>query len=101
MRNNEASQNKYTRGVILRRLVNGTDYKAFAQQIMNPLVENAMIKEEDISKHFAYLHEAGYIEILGKKETPSTAYENDALIKLTRKGVDLVEGTIEDAGVDV
>lgn len=29
------------------------------------------------------------------------AYRKDSIIKLTRKGVDLVEGTINDPGIDV
>ena len=29
------------------------------------------------------------------------AYRKDAVIRLTRKGVDLLENTIEDPGVDV
>ena len=29
------------------------------------------------------------------------AYRKDAVVKLTRKGVDLLESTIEDPGVDV
>lgn len=48
-----------------------------------------------------YLQGAGYIEFTAEKVTAYTAYANDAVIKLTKAGVDLAEGTIEDAGVDI
>ena len=32
---------------------------------------------------------------------PTLDFANDAVIKLTKEGVDLAEGTIEDNGVDV
>ena len=44
---------------------------------------------------------AGYIEFTAEKVTAYTAYAKDAVIKLTKEGVDLAEGTTEDAGVDV
>ena len=34
-------------------------------------------------------------------EHRENAYANDAVIKLTKEGVDLAEGTIEDNGVDI
>lgn len=42
-----------------------------------------------------------HIEFTAEKVTAYTAYANDAVIKLTKAGVDLAEGTIEDAGVDI
>ncbi|GAA6428462.1 hypothetical protein [Dielma fastidiosa] len=98
---NEIKQNKYIRGRILRCLVNGNNYCLYARQIINPLLDDATIMTPDISKYITYLHDAGYIEFVDKKVNAYTAYGNDALIKMTRKGVDLVEGTIEDPGVDI
>ena len=43
----------------------------------------------------------GYIEFTNLKVTAYNAYAKDAVIRLTKAGVDLAEGTIEDAGVDV
>ena len=48
-----------------------------------------------------YLQEAGYIAFTGRTANAYNAYRRDAVVKLTRKGVDLVEGTIDDPGVDV
>ena len=55
----------------------------------------------DISKHLNYLQGAGYIEFTSEKVTAYTAYAKDAVIRLTKSGVDLAEGTIDDPGVDV
>lgn len=55
----------------------------------------------DISKYLDYLQGAGYIEFTEEKVTAYNAYANDAVIKLTKEGVDLAEGTIEDNGVDI
>jgi len=37
----------------------------------------------------------------GLRQQDYNAYRKDSIIKLTRKGVDLVEGTINDPGIDV
>ena len=60
-----------------------------------------LIVSPDISKYLDYLQGAGYIEFTAEKVTAYTAYAKDAVIKLTKAGVDLAEGTTEDAGVDV
>lgn len=51
----------------------------------------------DFEKDIEYLREKGYIEMEEKKLEiyPSTI----RLVKLTPKGIDLVEGTIKDNGV--
>ena len=62
---------------------------------------SGLIISPDISKYLDYLNGAGYIEFTQDKVTAYTAYSKDAVVKLTKKGIDLVEGTIEDPGVDV
>ena len=67
-----------------------------------PRLETAgLIISPDISKYLDYLQGAGYIEFTEEKVTAYNAYANDAVIKLTKEGVDLAEGTIEDNGVDI
>lgn len=56
---------------------------------------------QSLSKYLDYLQGAGYIEFTEEKVTAYNAYANDAVIKLTKEGVDLAEGTIEDNGVDI
>lgn len=64
-------------------------------------MSRGLIISPDISKYLDYLHEAGYIEFTPDKITAYNAYAKDAVVKLTRKGVDLVEQTIDDDGVYV
>ena len=41
------------------------------------------------------------MEITGDKVKAFRAYQDDAILKLTKEGVDLAEGTTEDPGVDI
>lgn len=97
----EVRQNKAIRGYVIRALVKGHQNALLIKQITNALVADGIIYTPDISKHLDYLHEAGYITYTDKSVTAYTAYKRDAVIKLTKLGVDLVEGTIDDPGVDV
>ena len=95
-----ADKNKALRGYILRYLAKGNQNMLLVRQITNAMVAEGLVLTPDISKHLEYLQEAGYIVFTDKKVTAYDAYRKDAIIKLTRKGVDLLEDTIEDPGVD-
>lgn len=97
----EIKQNKAVRGYIIRSLVKGHQNSLLLRQITNALVADGLIIAPDISKHLDYLKEAGYICFVDKTVIAYNAYRKDAVIKLTKEGVDLVEGTIDDLGVDV
>lgn len=97
----EIRQNKAIRGYIIRCLVKGFNNAALTRQISNSMMAAGLIVSPDISKYLDYLQGAGYIEFTAEKVTAYTAYAKDAVIKLTKAGVDLAEGTTEDAGVDV
>lgn len=97
----EIKQNKAIRGYIIRSLVKGHQNSLLLRQITNALVADGMIVSPDISKHLDYLKEAGYIVFVDKTVNAYNAYRKDAVIKLTKEGVDLVEGTIDDPGVDI
>ena len=97
----EIRQNKAIRGYIIRCLVKGYNNTALARQLSNAMISSSLIISPDISKYLDYLQGAGYIEFSDKKVTAYNAYTNDAVIKLTKAGVDLAEGTITDNGVDV
>lgn len=101
MQEQEASKNKAIRGYIIRALAKGNQNNLLVRQITNALVADGLIYSPDISKHLEYLEEAGYIAYTNKLANSYNAYRRDAVIKLTRKGVDLVEGTIDDPGVNV
>lgn len=97
----EVAQNKAIRGYIIRTLVKGNQNALLIRQITNALMADALIISPDIGKHLDYLKEAGYIAYTDKMVTSYNAYRRDAVIKLTKLGVDLVEGTIDDPGVDI
>ena len=91
----EVQHNKAIRGYIIRCLVKGFNNTALTRQISNSMMAAGLILSPDIGKHL------GYIEYTDEKVTAYTAYAKDAVIKLTKEGVDLAEGTIEDPGVDI
>lgn len=97
----EVEFNKNIRGYVVRALVKGHQNTLLVKQISNSLIADGLILSPDIGKHLDYLCEAGYITFTDRAVTAYTAYKRDAVIRLTKKGVDLVEGTITDAGVDV
>lgn len=97
----EIRQNKAIRGYIIRCLVKGYNYSALTRQLSNTMIAAGMVISPDISKYLDYLKGAGYIEFTDKKVTAYNAYANDAVVRLTKDGVDLAEGTIEDNGVDI
>lgn len=97
----EIKQNKAIRGYIVRALAKGTQNSLLVRQITNALLADNLITVPDISKHLSYLKDGGYIEFTDRRANSYNAYRRDAVIKLTKVGVDLVEGTREDPGVDV
>lgn len=97
----EVKQNKAIRGYIIRCLVKGYNNAALTRSLTNAMISSGLIISPDISKYLNYLQDAGYIEFSDNKVTSYNAYSKDAVVKLTKAGVDLAEGTIEDAGVDI
>lgn len=97
----EIRQNKAIRGYIVRCLVKGYNNTAVVRQLSNTMIAAGLIISPDISKYLDYLQGAGYIEFMDNKVTAYNAYAHDGVVKLTKEGVDLAEGTIEDNGVDI
>ena len=97
----EIQHNKAVRGYIIRSLVKGYNNTALTRQLSNSMIAAGLIVSPDITKYLDYLKDAGYIEFTTLQVTAYNAYAKDAVIRLTKAGVDLAEGTIEDAGVDV
>lgn len=101
MTEQEVNKNKAIRGYIIRALARGSSNALYVRQLTNTLVADNMIVSPDISKYLDYLVDGGYIEFRDKKVNAYNIYRKDGIVELTKKGVDLVEGTIEDPGVDV
>lgn len=97
----QVKQNKAIRGYIMRALARGNQNTLLCKQITNALLNDGLIVSPDISKHLDYLKEKGYIQFAGKNVNSYNIYRNDGAIRLTAKGVDLIEDTISDPGVDI
>ena len=97
----EVSQNKSNRGFIMRSLARGFNSSASVRSLSNAMMSDGRIYTPDISKLLDYLVSAGYVRFTDKKINSYTAYRNDAVVQLTKEGIDLVEATIEDPGVDI
>ena len=97
----EVSKNKAIRGYIIRALAKGNQNSLLVRQVTNALLADNLITVPDISKQLSYLEDGGYIVFTSRTANAYNAYRKDAVIKLTRKGVDLLESTIDDPGVDV
>lgn len=97
----EINRNKAIRGYIIRALAKGSANSLLVRQITNALLADNLIVTPDISKQLAYLEDGEYIEFTNRTANAYNAYRRDAVVQLTKKGVDLVEGTIDDPGVDV
>ena len=87
--------------VLHNKAVRGYINSALTRQISNAMIASGLIISPDITKHLNYLADAGYIEFTDRKVTAYNAYAKDAVIRLTKMGVDLAECTIEDPGVDI
>lgn len=97
----EVKQNKAVRGYIIRALVKGTRNTLCVRQLSNAMIAAGIVLSPEIGKHLDYLEDAGYIEFTDERVTSYTAYAEDALVRLTKAGVDLAEGTTNDRGVDI
>lgn len=98
----DIQHNKAIRGYILRSLVKGFNNTLLCRQLVNVMITDGIIVSPDISKHLDYLTQKGYIEFTNQRVNSYTAYANDATIRLTVDGVDLLEGSRpDDPGVDI
>ena len=93
--------NKANRGYIMRALARGYNYSAAVRTLSNSMMSAGRVYTPDIGKLLDYLVAGEYIRYTDKKINSFNAYRNDAVVQLTKKGIDLVEGTIEDPGVDI
>lgn len=96
--------NKRVRGEILALLYSVQPVPVEIRTITNSLLESNRINVPDVARYIDYLSGKEYIEVIGEEDAEQILrgiVPPSAFIKLTPKGVDLVEGTIEDLGVDV
>lgn len=94
-----AIENQLVRGFILKLLEITHPQPSPSNAIATALIENGLIVNPDISRYTSYLQEKGYIETIDIK-LKSLRFDG-VMLKLTPQGVDLLEGTLEDPGVDI
>ena len=96
--------NKRVRGEILALLYSVQPVPVEIRTITNSLLESNMVSVPSIAQHIDYLSGTKYIQVIGEEAAEQILHgvvPPSAFVKLTPTGVDLVEGTIEDQGVDV
>lgn len=97
----EAQRNRAIRGYIVRCLIKGSRNSAITKHIANALLIEGLILSPDISKYLDYLIDGGYVEFSDKKFSTFATFAEDAVVRLTNKGVNLAEGAITDPGVEI
>lgn len=104
----QANDNRAIRGFIIRALAKGFNKRLLVRQISQMLRVKDLIISPDISEHLNYLMGDGeddtkhrYIEPTEDAVTAYTAYADDAVFRLTRRGVDLSEGRFKDEGIEI
>ena len=91
-------------GEILALLYSVQPVPVEIRTITNSLLESNMVSVPSIAQHIDYLSGKKYIQVIGEDAAEQILHgvvPPSAFVKLTPTGVDLVEGTIEDQGVDV
>lgn len=95
------ARKKTTRGVLIKLLYDNQSAALTAQTMEYALMQDNPYISSEISAQLYYLCEKGYVTLYdGAEHMPLTRNPpRNALVRLTAKGIDLMEGTIEDGGV--
>lgn len=94
----QVTKNKMLRGQFLRTIALFYPSAISLKQLKISLLSKGMTVEADISKVVSYLQDKEYIRYT---QGCIGGFEDDDTVELTAKGVDLIEGTINDPGVDM
>lgn len=96
----ETVTNKQARGYILKVCKISYPQPIGSNVIDVCLVDAGMgVSGTQLDGYLKYLHDRGYVTL--KAAGLSVLGTSMTLVELTAKGIDLLEGTINDAGVDV
>lgn len=94
----EIMKNKMLRGQILRALSLFYPSPVDVNGIKASLATRGMFVSADVLKPLHYLKDKGYVNV---NEPNIMEIKDSNLVELTAKGIDLIEGTIDDPGVDI
>lgn len=95
------ARKKTTRGVLIKLLYDNQSAALTAQTMEYALMQDNPYISSEISAQLYYLCEKGYITLWDGDEAMPLIKNppRSALVRLTARGMDLMEGTIEDGGV--
>ena len=94
----QVTKNKMLRGQFLRTIALFYPSPISLKNLKTSLLSKGMTVEADVAKVVSYLQDKGYIRFT---QGNIHGFEDDDMIELTAQGVDLIEGTITDGGVDM
>jgi hypothetical protein len=91
-------KNKMMRGQVLRTLALFYPSPITISNLKSALITRGMTLTADTTKVLHYLADKKYIKVT---KGNLAEIEDDDLIELTASGVDLLEGSVDDLGVDI
>ena len=95
------TRRRCARGALLTLLFGSPSTAIMARTLEYALMQDDPHISSEIGSHLFYLADKGYVRVyLG--DEPCTLVKDlprEALVRLTAKGIDLMEGTIDDDGV--
>ncbi len=94
----QVAKNKMLRGQFLRTIALFYPAPISLKNLKTSLLTKGMTVAADVSKIIHYLQDKEYIRFT---QGSIQGFEDDDMVELTAKGVDLIEGTISDPGVDM
>lgn len=95
-------QNASIRGYIMRTLVKGYHFSYPVKSLSNKMIANGLITNPDITSQLYYLEECGLIAFTNKKVSALSAMQEDAVVRLTAKGIRFIEqGGDSEMGIDL
>lgn len=94
----QVMKNKMMRGQVLRTMALFYPEQVMIRDLKSALITRGMTVTADTTKVLHYLKDKEYIKL---KEGGIKDFEDDDFVELSAKGIDLLEGTIDDPGVDI
>ena len=89
-------KNKQLRGQIMRTMSLFYPDRVMVTNLKSSLMVRGLNDVSETYNHLHYLKDKGYIRV---SEGLSKELKDDDLVEMTSRGVDLIEGTIDDPGV--
>ncbi len=95
------ARRKTTRGTLIKLLYDNHTTALTAQTMEYALMESDPHISSEIGAQLYYLCEKGYVALYdgGELMTLTQNPPRSALVRLTGKGIDLMEGTVDDDGI--